>query len=917
MSTFAELCRRIFHLPKRSEFGEELGVEMQHHLELKTEENIRAGMSAQEARYAALREFGNVTLLNERSRAAWSLRWAEELGQDVRYGFRILRKAPVFTAVAVLTLALGIGANTAIFSIVNAVLIRSLPVSRPGQLVFVRWISKKWPKAVKSLNGGADTDASGISSTSLSYPAYEALSSRKDIFSDLMGVFDASGITSVIEGDASICTVEEVTGNFFSALGVAPVLGRTLQPADDILGIGGVAVVSHSVWQREFGSSSAVVGKQVLLNGAPYTIVGVAPEDFNGVRPGRAPDYWTPLHTRPGVNATAFVNHDRWWLRVIGRLQPGVKQNQARAALDIVLTQEAAATVGAAAPAPAEQVPHIELLSGSRGLDELRNRLFAPLRILLVVVLLVLFLACANVANLMLVRGAARTAEIAMRRTLGASRGRLIRQLVVESFALALLGGAAGLVVGSWGRSILLGMITSQDKTIRLNAALDWRVLAFTIAISVLTVLVFGLAPSFRASRAELVPSLNGGHALKAGARISRFGTRNWLVAVQAGVSLVLVFVAALFIRTLVNLGNENLGFNPQNVLLFSVNPGNGGYKGARLDSFYQDLMARLRSTAGVESVAASQITLISDSMNGYPVKEAEGAPNPVPVDRSMMAFNYVSPDFFKTMKISVIAGREISDADTTGAPLVALINQTAARNLFGEQNPIGRWVGFNPALGGATRLTIVGLAGDAKFTGVSDKAPATLYLSYRQALTAAGEMSFEVRSSLPEKSLVPVIRDLVKSLAPTLPVYGVTTQQLQIDNSVSQQRMFARLTGFFGLATLLLVAVGLYGVLGFSVEQRRREIGVRMALGAQRSNVIRMILREGLGGVLVGIAAGLIGALAAGRMVHAFVYGVHPRDPISIAIATLLLLSTGVIAAYLPARRAVRVDPMVALRHE
>ena len=917
MAKFAELCRRIFHLPTRSEFGRGLSAEMQHHLELKTEENIRAGMSAREARYAALREFGNVTLLDEDSHAEWSLRWVEGIVQDMRYGFRILRKSPGFTAVAVLTLALGIGANTAIFSVVNAVLIRSLPVSRPGQLVFVRWVSKKWPKAVKSLNGGAETDASGISSTSLSYPAYEALSARKNIFSDLMGVFDASGITSIAEGDASICAVEEVTGNFFAALGIAPVLGRTLQPSDDILGVGGVAVVSYSVWQRQFGSSSAVVGKQVLLNGAPYTIVGVAPASFKGVRPGRAPDYWTPLHARPGVNASAFVNHDRWWVRAIGRLQPGVNQSQAQAALDIVLTQEAAATVGTSAPAPAEQVPHIQLASASRGLDELRNRLFEPLRILLVVVLLVLFLACANVANLMLVRGAARTPEIAMRRALGASRGRLIRQLVVESFVLAVLGGTAGLLIGSWGRNILLGMIAAQDKTIRLNAALDLRVLAFTVAISLLTVLVFGLAPSFRASRAELVPSLKGERALKPSARFSRFDARNSLVAVQAGVSLVLVFVAALFIRTLVNLGNENLGFDPQNVLLFSANPGNGGYKGARLDSFYQDLIARLRSIPGVESVAASQITLINDSMNGYPVKEAEGAPNPVPVDRSMMAFNYVSPDFFKTMKIPVIAGREISDADTTGAPLVALINQTAARNLFGEQNPIGRWVGFNPALGGETRLTIVGLAGDAKFTGVSDKAPATLYLSYRQALTAAGEMSFEVRSSLPEKSLVPAIRDLVKSLAPTLPVYGVTTQQIQIDNSVSQQRTFARLTGFFGFATLLLVAVGLYGVLSFSVEQRRREIGVRMALGAQRSDVMRMILREGLGGVSAGIAAGLIGALAAGRLVHTFVYGVHPRDPLSIAAATLLLLATGAIAAYIPARRAVRVDPMVALRHE
>jgi predicted permease len=898
-------------LVKRRQLDRDLDDEIAFHIAMR-EEKLAAGKSdSSDARYSARRRFGNTTSLKGATREMWTFASLETIWQDARYGARVLRKNPGFTAVAVLTLALGIGANTAIFSLVNAVMLRSLPVHNPRELVLLKWVVAKWPKAIKNLNGSTSVSDAGIESVSFTFPSYEAFASQKAIFSSVFAFVNYERGTVVADGNASVVkNWEKVSGEYFSGLGVAPYLGRTLTSDDDPDRGTRVAVVSYNFWQQNLGASPSAIGKTILLNTKPTTVVGVAPPEFFGVVPGYEADLWVPIG-RARAN-----DHGFWWVQIMARLKPGVSEERARAALNVLLAQETSAGLDSAPPR--EEIPQAEFEPAARGLNDLQKQFSKPLKVLMAIVGLVLLIACANVANLMLARSSARAREISVRFALGASRARLVRQLLVESALIALLGSLAGLAFAVWGRNILLGMMTASDNSIQLQAGLDVRVLAFTFGVSALTAILFGLLPGMRASRVDLTNGLKDCAATASSARTWRFGLRKTLVIAQTAISLVLLVAAGMFVRTLLNLEQQPLGFDPKNLLLFTINPASAGYKGARIDSLYDDLLQRIRATPGVRSASLSQINLISNTVNAYQVSQVEGIGTISPPENNVY-FNYVGPDYLRTMGIKLLAGRDIQVTDNSQSPWVALINQTMARNLFGNENPIGRWVPLKDTLDGPDKhVTIVGIVNDAKFANIQDKPPATMYVAYQQHLIyRAGEINFAVRTTGNAAALTSDIRKTVANIDHNLPVFGVVTQQDQIESSLSQQEIFAKLSGFFGFVALLLVCIGLYGVMAFSVVQRTREIGLRMALGANPFKVMRMILRESIVVVTLGIALGLIAALAGARVLTSFLFGLKPHDPVTIGIAVLLMILAAGLAAFLPARRAMRVDPMIALRHE
>lgn len=906
---------RLKALIKRRQLDRDLNDEIAFHLAMR-EEKLAAGdlnspSESNDAHFAARRRFGNATSLKGVTREMWTFASLEAIWQDARFGARVLRKNPGFTAVAILTLALGIGANTAIFSLVNAVMLRNLPVHNPRELVLMKWVVAKWPKAIKNLSGGTSVSDAGIESTSFTYPSYEKFASQKEIFSSVFAFVNYERATVVADGNADIVkNWERVSGEYFSGLGVAPYLGRMLTADDDPDRGTRVAVVSYNFWQRNLGASPSAIGKTILLNTKPTTVVGVAPPEFFGVVPGYEADLWAPIG-RARAN-----DHGLWWLQIMARLKPGVSEERAQVTLNVLLAQEISAGLNSAPPR--EEIPQAKFDPAARGLSDLRKQFSKPLKVLMAIVGLVLLIACANVANLMLARSSARVREISVRFALGASRARLVRQLLVESALIALLGSVAGLAFAIWGRNILLGMMTASDNSIQLQAGLDLRVLTFTFGVSALTAILFGLLPGIRASRVDLTNGLKDNPAATSSARGWRFGLRKTLVIAQTAISLVLLVAAGMFVRTLLNLEQQQLGFDPKNLLLFTINPDSAGYKGARIDSLYDDLLQRVRATPGVRSASLSQINLISNSASVYQVSQMEGI-GAISPPQNNVYFNYVGPDYLQTMGIKLLAGRDIQVTDNSQSLWVGLINQTMARNLFGSENPIGRWIPFKDTLDGPDQhVTVIGIVSDAKFAHIQDKPPATMYLAYPQhSAYRAGEINFAVRTAGNANAFVPDIHKIVANIEHNLPVSRVITQEEQIESTLSQQEIFAKLSGFFGVVALVLVCIGLYGVMAFSVMQRTRELGLRMALGARPSEVLRMVLRESMLIVVLGISLGLIAALAGARVLTTFLFGLKPHDPATIGVAVLLMVASAGVAAFLPARRAMRVDPMTALRHE
>jgi predicted permease len=899
---------------RRDRLDRELEEEMRFHLEMKVRENLDAGMTLREARNTARREFGNITLLREVSREMWGFRSLDALAQDARYGLRQLGRQPIFTAVAVLSLALGIGANTAIFSLIDAVLLKTLPVKNPDQLVLFKWISG--PEIpMELLSGSMSITDESASSTSFSYATFEQFRQNGEALSHVFAFAEIDRLNVGIDGQAELASGQVVSGNYYEALGVATVAGRAITDSDDrVAEADPVAVISYGYWQRRFGGDREAVGKTIYLNNSPFTIIGVAPPGFYGTLDvGASPDITVPVAKQSLVMpGEPYLNRPGvWWLQVIGRLKEGATAEQARARLEVILQQSA--TAYQTSSEKQKDIPRLEASAGSRGLGEVRQRFSDPLYILSAVVLLVLLIACANVSNLLLARATARRKEIAMRLALGASRIRLVRQLMTESLMLALMGGALGLLFAVWGKDLLVAALPNDSRAINIHVPIDLRVLAFTLAVSILTGFLFGLAPAFRATRVDLSPVLkdNAAAVVKAGSR-SRLGKA--LVVAQVAMSLVLLVGAGLFIRTLRNLENVNLGFNKENVLLFKVDPTLNGYKGPAIAELYNQIIERVKTVPGVRSVSVSDYALISSSASITRIS-VPGLALP-PGERPLVYLHPVGASFFETMEIPLLSGRGFGPQDVQGAPRVAIINETLARTFFPNEDPIGKRFTIMAAKT-PEPIEVIGLVRDSKFSQVRDEAPPTYFSPYLQNVKNLRAMSFEVRTAGDPAGMVPAVRQIVQELDRNLPIFNVKTQSQQVDEALLQERQFARLSSFFGLLALILACIGLYGILSYAVARRTNEIGIRMALGAERRDVVWMVMRETLLLILIGVAIGLGGAFLSTGLISSMLFGLTATDPVTILFAALLMTGVAALAGYLPARRAALTDPIVALRYE
>jgi macrolide transport system ATP-binding/permease protein len=908
--------RRFF---RRNYWERERSREIESYLEIETAENVVRGMPPEEAYYAARRKLGNGTRVREEIYRMNSIGFLETLWQDVRFALHMLRKSPGFTAVAIITLALGIGANTAIFSLLDAVMLRNLPVKDPQQLVQLTWVSKKWPKAVRFMS----TNAGNIGSNkggqtfapSFSYPGFERFASANGVFATVFGFYGLSQMNVNVRGDARLAQGDMVTGDFFSGLGVRPILGRAITPADEKAGAPAVAVLGYNFWRKNFSGDPQALGKSITVNRVPFTIIGVAPPEFYGIQPGSVADIWVPVSQAVSLGAqpaTSFTDRGYWWLAMMGRLRPGVTQKQARAALNLTLARESSYGLK---PAPtADETPQIELSPAAKGLDSLRSQFSEPLHLLFAAVGLVLLIACANVAGLLMARAVSREREICVRLAVGAGRKRLVRQLFTESLLLALGGGAAGLLFAVWGSHALLVMASPPGQPIPLHVGISPLVLTFTLGLSIATAVFFGLAPALRATKVDLNSGLKENPGGGLAASRSRLAFRKTLVIAETALSMLLLVGGGLLVRTLVNLESQSLGFNPHHVLLFDLDPTEVGYKGKRLLAFYEELLGRIRTLPGVESASISTHSPLSfGGSNGWGL-EAEGK-SPKAHARTSVYFDNISTGFLSTMGIPLLAGRDFGVQDTATSPKVALINRTMARDFFGGTNPVGRWLSRGDK---QPKITVVGVVGDTNYYSLAEPRPPVLYLlDAQQQLADLGGRGFEVRTQGDPRGFVAAIRAALAHMNRNIPLSNIRTQEDQMADSLSQQRLFARLSGFFAALALLLVSIGVYGLMAYAVTQRTHEIGIRMALGAEPGRVIRMVFKESLVLVLVGAAAGIGLALATTRLLRSLLFGLRPDDPGTIIISAAVMIVVASAATYLPARRAMRVDPMEALRYE
>ena len=822
------------------------------------------------------------------------------LWQDIRYGFRVMLKSPGFTAVAVVVTALGIGANTAIFSLIDKLLWRPLPVSAPDELVLL---------SAESLNPR-------FLNTIFSYPDYADYRDLNQVFSGLIAFRDAE--VSVGSGEEAERTNGElVSGNYFEVLGVRAARGRAIQTEDDSApGKSPVVVLSHGLWQRRFGADPGIVGKSVTLGGGSYTVIGVAPPGFNGLALERPTYFWVPLAMQEQLTSEKLFapgNRGAAWLRLMGRLKPGVSQAQAQAGLDVLARQVREANTPEAERGRPFYERRMLLEPGGNGISILRKELSKPLTLLLATVGLILLIACANVANLLLARAAARRKEIAVRLALGASRWRIVRQLVTESLLLAASGGAAGLLFAEWLAELLL---TYNPYKIDLaqttfGRTLDARVLLFTLLVSALSGLVFGLAPALQSSRPDLIPALKGEvSALRQGAR--RLGPRSLLVVLQVALSVVVLVGAGLLVRSLRNLFAIDPGFKPAGVLLVPVSLPSKSYDQARGREFFRELTERLRALPGVESVSTATVTPLGGGVYTRSVT-VEGY-TPEPGQNLGVDSNEVGPGYHELMGIPLVQGRGFNEQDRAGAPPVAVINEAMARAYFPGQNPVGKrlWLGK-----GSKPLEIVGVARDSKYHNLVESPLPHFDTPILQDPYAYLYVTVYVRTSGEASALLPAVRREVKALDPRLTLAGAETLSEQLGDSLAAARMAATLTTLFGLVALLLSAVGLYGAISYSVLQRTREIGIRMALGARGPDVLVLVIGKGVLLTAVGAGVGLAAALALTRLARSLLYGVSATDPATFAAITLLLSAVALLACYIPARRATKVSPTVALRYE
>jgi predicted permease len=903
MLVISGLLFRVRALFRRKPMEAALDEEIQSHLRMAAKERMERGETAEQARNAALREFGNVGLVKEITREMWGWGWVETLLQDVRYGLRMLARNPGFAAVAVLTLGLGIGANTAIFSVMNAALLRYLPVPNPRQLFYLQ--TAGFP------NYATET---GNSDFSFNEASFEQFRNEHGIFSDVMAYVPlAIEKASVRYGEEpEEASVDMVSGNFFSGLGVRAERGCTFT-LDDESRHRLVAVLSDGYWSRRLGRDPSVIGRTLYVKGIPFTIIGVAAHDFIGVERGTATDLWIPFQSRPDLTPwgqpaegrfTLYGAPKWWFLMMVGRLAPGMDPKEAAARLNPIF--ERSAYEGMGARNPKEKPPRL-YLTPLRGAAGTNQGLESALLVLMAMVILVLVIACINVALLLVARNSARQREFSVRMALGAGGTHLFRQLLTES-ALLVAGGTALGWIFTIGSSRVLASWAGLDFSV----APDRTVLGFTLIISALAALVFSLAPMRNALWARAALALKPSAATTYQAR-GRLPGGRFVVALQISLCLVLLVSAGLLLRSLRNLETTKLGMRAQGLLVFGITSPQTLRAQSEVNQFFQRLTERLRPLPGMESVTFMENRLGS-GWDNYGRVFVDGT-NPRGAESSMMQWNSVGPDYFHVLGTPLLLGRDFSDADTSSAPKVVIINQTFADRYLHGKSPLGHHVSGcdDPQ---CAQSTIVGVAADSKYTGVREQHMPMAYFPYRQAM-GTRTMHFDLRTEGGPTALLPEVRRVVREFGPDIPLLQPMTQQAQFEHTYSEERLFARLSTFFGLLAALLVATGLYGTLAYRVSRRTAELGVRMALGAQRRQVLWMVLRESLVVSVAGTLVGLPLAIGAARALRSILFGVGPNDPLAFAAAFCGMLLVALLAGYIPARRATKVDPMVALRYE
>jgi predicted permease len=937
----------------------ELDDELRFHVERQIAESMAAGMSPGEARYAALREFGGVEQIREECADMRDVNWLQDLAQDIRYGLRMLRKSPGFTAVAVLTLALGIGANTAIFSFVDAALLRAVPVTDPESLMLLEWSAHAQPKHLNWDSYGdcvSQSTPTLSSSCSISEPMFHDIRDKTNVFSS-MAAF-ASGDRLDVSGNGDASTVDNpayISGDYFQTLGIRPFIGRLIGAADDAPTASPVVVLSYAYWKTNFSSSPSAIGRTILLNKVPFAIIGVAEPRFDALSPGNLIQIWLPLSSVPRIelpwdNRDADFNY--WWLSVIGRLKPGTSRAQAQAAVGTLFRNE---VLHSAKPAfqPKDDAT-LSLIPAQQGLVGDTTELAAPLYVLMLAVGVVLLIACANVAGLLLSRATRRLKEIALRFALGARRGRVVRQFLTESLLLSLAGGALGLLFARWACAAIAAFVGSNIDygASSFNPALDSRVLGFTAAVSLLTGVLFGLAPALRGIRVDLTPALKegAGGSNPATHRSGRwFTAANMLVVAQVALTVIVLAAAGLLVRTLENLKSVNPGFDTRNILTFRVDPTLIGYKRTEMDSFYQDLQNRLAAIPGVRSVSYSLRPLLGNGLwttsFGLP-----GHPKDETFEADMLP---VGSGFFETMRIPLRLGRQFDSTDFAEAahvgeileeenervaagvggspsaivaqnknaaadlpPTPAIVNDAFVKKYFPNTNPLGIHFGDRSATEDDPTSTpgweIRGVVADAKYNELRREVHPTIYVP------ASGRaVAFTLRTAIDPANFVPQIRSIVGQMDRNLPIYRIRTETQQIDSQLFMERLVARLSSFFGLLALVLACLGLYGLLSYEVTRRTREIGIRMALGAKAGNVLRLVIGQGIALAALGAVIGIGAALGIMRFLASLLYNVRAADPLTFVGVAVLLGAVATLACYLPAHRATRVDPLVALRYE
>jgi predicted permease len=951
VSRLRQNLSKLNNLFRNNRADEELAREVASHLILLADDFERRGMSPEEARMAAKRAYGGVEQAKQAHRDERSLLWIEQTVQDLRYALRMLAKSPGFATVAILTLALGVGANTAIFSVIDAVMLRSVPAEDPQRLVIFSWSSHHDPK-LRNHSDYGDCDNGGKSDCSFSVPFYEALRSQMATFSGVAAFAGPREVGFSGNGPATIERGEYVSGDYFSTVGAKAILGRPLGLADDAPTASPVIVLDYGFWQRAFGADPSAVGRTVRLNNVEAAIVGVAEPGFISLTPGKSQDFFMPLSLAERVRGEWWGTGDRlsdpasFWVVLAGRLKPGVSIEQAQAEATTLFHAE---VLHAAKPIFSKgDAPALRLLPAREALNGESSQIAAMLELIMTAVGFVLLIACANVAGLILARSANRQKELAVRQALGAGRARIVRQLLTESLLLATCGGALGILVAVWGvRSLTRLMSSGLDRPFPFVIAPDWRVLAFTSGVTLATGILCGLAPSFRSGRADLTPSLReNASSISNGASQGGPHVRpgDALVVAQVALSVVVLVGAGLLVRTLHNLQTLDPGFNAQNVLLFGIHPGLAGYKDRQTVELYRQLQDRFKALPGVVSASYSEDALLSGGWSANSV-HLDGAPPKSNVNAATLR---VGLDFFRTMRIPVLAGRVFTPADfasaeatnavvtaakeaaAPGSPATAakpqtepqpapepvLVNQAFARKFFPNQNPVGLHMGNmqrdDPATGPQPGYLIVGIAGDTKYSRLRRDIMPTMFLPL-----VGNSAEFELRSSGDPTALVKQVRAIVSQADNNLPLFDVRTQTQQIEQALYQERLMSRLSSFFGFLALIMACIGLYGLLSYEVARRTRELGIRMALGAQRSELMRLVVRRGLVLALAGAVIGIGAAIAVTRLMAAMLYSVRPYDPATFGSACILLVVVALAACSIPARRAMCIDPMVALRDE